>query len=180
MNTVPSEALPFSEAAIESGPRTIGLCPASACRGEFHAPDAALGERCPYSDSHDGDPPELVIYTVAPSGSTGVQPSAVARRAAFVEAAQWFSAPTYPQSMRPPERRAHAVDRTIAAAYAIDAPAIAREAHAAGVEEGRAAMLREVVAWARLMAIESPVYLAAEWNRLADAIAARFPGEGTT
>ncbi len=62
----------------------------------------------------------------------------------------------------------------------LDAPSI----HAAGVQEGRAAMLREVVEWFRdgvAMAVgcEDDVE-AARLKRLADAIEARFPSEGTT
>ncbi len=85
-----------------------------------------------------------------PSGSTGAQPSA---EAIDVAARQ---------------RKMSRMDDTasiLAAAYAIDAPAI----HAAGVQEGRAAMLREVVAFVR-----------DHGERMARAIEAGFSSEGTT
>ncbi len=61
-------------------------------------------------------------------------------------------------------------------AYAIDAPAI----HAAGVQEGRAAMLREVVEWLRSTDTASIAWQFKGEHGLADAIEARFPSEGTT
>ncbi len=107
------------------------------------------------------------------SGSTGAQPSAEAIEAAILS--------TREDLERLKAWARYALVDSEAFVAGVDtalerAPAI----HAAGVAEGRAAMLREVVAWARLMAIESPVYLAAEWNRFADAIEVRFPSEETT
>ncbi len=76
-----------------------------------------------------------------PSGSTGVQPSAEAIEAA----AKKINRFGWPYR----ENSEAAAKVMLPAAYAIDAPAIAREAHAAGVAEGRAAMLREVVEFLR-------------------------------
>ncbi len=72
------------------------------------------------------------------------------------------------------------VERVIRAAYAIGAPAI----HAAGVQEGRAAMLREFVEWLREEAYVAtcfdPPGVAEFYRRAADVVQARFPSEGTT
>ncbi len=70
----------------------------------------------------------------------------------------------------------------LTAALAIDAPAI----HAAGVQEGRAAMLREVVESVRGLAAtaddDGPLgrHTSRAFTIAADAIEARFPSEGTT
>ncbi len=99
----------------------------------------------------------------SPHGSTGAQPSAEAIEAA--DAALDGMA---------------LMEDALAKSYAIDAPAI----HAVGVEEGRAAMLREVVEWAREEAYEATCFdyadVAEFYRRAADAIEARFPSEGTT
>ncbi len=103
-----------------------------------------------------------------PSGSTGVQPSAEARDAA------------YAALMRPRCREVvvdkRESDKALAAAYAIDTPAI----HAAGVAEGRediVGMLRWLIDDAK-RACDGPRHISL-WRAL-QAIEARFPSEGTT
>ncbi len=103
-----------------------------------------------------------------PSGSTGVQPSAEAVEAAI-------------KMMKAGETQGHNIAArahdVLFAGFRVDTPAI----HAAGVAEGRAAMLREVVEWARA---EAALYAADSdmrhtWTLFADAIeSARFPSEG--
>ncbi len=166
-----------------TGPCTIGLCPEPDCGREFYMPDPTPGDRCPHG--HDGNPPELVIYAAecnadrepAEWGSgyawterltaemekpAGVQPSAEAVKAADLTIRSTLAA------LKP--RRLIAVE-TLAAAYAIDSPAI----HAAGVVEGRAAMLREVVEW--LTTGDRPYAFVAD---VVPQLVARFPSEGTT
>ncbi len=103
----------------------------------------------------------------------GVQPSAEA-----IEVADERM-----ENFRPSERwdsggRRQKTVAVTTAAYAIDAPAIAREAHAAGVAEGRAAMRDDIRAWARC---QLPQHYddALLGGQIADLIEARFPSEGT-
>ncbi len=101
-----------------------------------------------------------------PSGSTGALPSAEAIEAAGATLREGW--PHFVHS----DGSARDVER----AEVVGAPAIAREAHAAGVQEGRAAMLREVVGWLR----SSPSCPRPGYPELARAIEAHFSGEGTT
>ncbi len=161
--------MPDSSPHGSTGPRTVGLCPEPDCGGEFYMPDPAPGDRCLHG--HDGNPPELVIYTMATIGPRRVQPSAEAirasRRAMSNEATRESWSPI------------GAARLGLAAAYSIDTPAI----HAAGVAEGRAAMHAAIVKWARA---EAALYAADSdmrhtWTLFADAIeSAHFPSEGTT
>ncbi len=107
-----------------------------------------------------------------PSGSTGVQPSAEAKEAAYAALTRIRCRVTVV------DRRES--DKAVVAAYAIDAPAI----HAAGVQEGRAAMLREVVETLRAEASYRNAFnwleLSAAFATMATDLEARFPSEGTT
>ncbi len=100
----------------------------------------------------------------------GVQPSAEA-----IEAAA--------KMMKAGEAQGHSIAaRAHDVAFAtlrVDAPAIAREAHAAGVAEGRAAMRDEIRSWARCQ-LPQHYDNARLGDQIADLIEARFPSEGTT
>ncbi len=141
--------MPDSSPHGSTGPRTVGLCPEPDCGAEFYMPDAKPGDRCPHG--HDGDPPALIIYTMAASGST-VQPSTEATRALVlaqygtvaVEAWQW-----------------NKTREVLAEALAIDAPAI----HAAGVAQGRA----EVADPLRAALIEIAALSGADWSSWSEA-----------
>ncbi len=118
-----------------------------------------------------------------PSGSTGVQPSAEAASALAsrvyrdaLRAADGMGAASQERYLEGIVARAH---DDLRAAYAIDAPAIAREAHAAGVTEGRAAMRDEIRSWARCQ-LPQHYDNARLGDQIADLIEARFPSEGTT
>ncbi len=104
-----------------------------------------------------------------PSGSTGVQPSAEAIEVAI-------------KMMKAGEAQGHNIAArahdVLFAGFRVDTPAI----HAAGVVEGRAAMLREVVEWLRGPDALNSNPLDHEGlgpDEFADAIEARFPSERT-
>ncbi len=97
-----------------------------------------------------------------PSGSTGVQPSAEAIRASRRAMSN--------EAMRESWSPIGAARVGLAAAYSIDSPAI----HAAGVVEGRAAVLREVVEW--LTTGDRPYAFVAD---VVPQLVAHFPSEGT-